>query len=306
MAISPSANTLTARLNVGAAAARPSLTRTERPSSSRSLGRGAEVGWGAEIAARETSSHSPDAREPAGEHRSPPGVQIGLARERGIQRFELSGRLQEQRRSLAAPGSRRTRSGHATAQPEPAPAHPAAPPPRSPPAAEPRRTRRPADAPARRRARARLRRAGIARQRDRSLQERRRRGHATPRLRPTGRPLELRSDLLVGSRRRRGQMPRPTIGIESPDRSPPPTPGAPPCDPPPRLTYTPRSAPADAGRSPARRSRAAPRSPRDRRRLARFRAARPRATAAAGPRPAPPPPPAADAARPQTAPPAGE
>ena len=38
---------------------------------------------------------SPGTREPAGEHRGRPGVEIGLARERDIKRLEFSGRLQE-------------------------------------------------------------------------------------------------------------------------------------------------------------------------------------------------------------------
>ena len=42
------------------------------------------------------------AREPPGEHRGGPRVQVGLARERGIQRLELLGRLRQQRRSVAA------------------------------------------------------------------------------------------------------------------------------------------------------------------------------------------------------------
>ena len=138
---------------------------------------------------------------------------------------------------------------------------------------------------------------GIAGQRDRALQERGRGGQAAARLRPAGRALELRGDLLVGPGRRGRQMPRTAVRVDVPvgrlrqrrDGRP----GAPP--PPP--TGRRRSAPADGGTSRARRSPAArplarrPRSP------ARCRAARPRARAAADRRPAPPPRAAADAAR---------
>ena len=94
----------------------------------------------------------------------------------------------------------------------------------------------------------------VAGQRDRALQERRRGGEAAARLRPTRRSLELERDLLVGTRRRRGQMPRTTIRIGIPvgrlrqrqmrrsalsER--------------PR-TGTPPSAPADGGRSRAPRA----------------------------------------------------
>ena len=59
-------------------------------------------------------------------------------------------------------------------------------------------------------------RPGFARQHDRALEERRRRGHAAAGLRPASRPLELRGDLLIGSRRRRGQMPGPPIRVTFP------------------------------------------------------------------------------------------
>ena len=57
---------------------------------------------------------------------------------------------------------------------------------------------------------------GIARQRDRALQERSGGGQAAARLRPDGRALELQGDLLVGSRRRSGQMPGTAVRVDVP------------------------------------------------------------------------------------------
>ena len=55
---------------------------------------------------------------------------------------------------------------------------------------------------------------GIAGQRDRALQECGRGGEAAARLRPARRELELARDLLVGPRRRGGQVPRAAIRID--------------------------------------------------------------------------------------------
>ena len=51
-------------------------------------------------------------------------------------------------------------------------------------------------------------------QRDGALQERCRGGDSTARLRPAGRALELRGNLLIRPRRGRSQMPSPAVGIE--------------------------------------------------------------------------------------------
>jgi len=143
------------------------------------------------------------AREPPGEQRGIPRVKVGLARERGIQRLQLLGRLYQQCRGIAARaggerdlpaqqgragmleliqwplsrcgeqlGRRIQRAGLETRL----------------------RGREgplgPAD--------------GLGRQLDRALQERRRRGHAAAGLRPARRPLQLHGHPVIGSRRRRG------------------------------------------------------------------------------------------------------
>jgi hypothetical protein len=54
---------------------------------------------------------------------------------------------------------------------------------------------------------------GVRRQRDGALQQCRRSGQSASRSRPRRRVLELRGHRLVGFRRCRGQMPRPTVGI---------------------------------------------------------------------------------------------
>ena len=54
----------------------------------------------------------------------------------------------------------------------------------------------------------------VARQLDGALQKRRRGGHAAAGPRSPGRPLEFGGDLLIGPRRRRRQMPRPSIGVK--------------------------------------------------------------------------------------------
>jgi pimeloyl-ACP methyl ester carboxylesterase len=56
--------------------------------------------------------------------------------------------------------------------------------------------------------------AGVLCEHDGAVQERRRGGQAAARLRAPGRTLELSGDLLVGSRRRRGKMPRPAVRVE--------------------------------------------------------------------------------------------
>ena len=99
--ISPSAKTRAACLSRGAARARPSVTRTASPSSSRSDGLGAAAGGGADREARATSCRLPAPRELAGEHRGGPRVQVGLACQRAIQGLELLGRLRQQRRGVA-------------------------------------------------------------------------------------------------------------------------------------------------------------------------------------------------------------
>jgi hypothetical protein len=53
----------------------------------------------------------------------------------------------------------------------------------------------------------------VGRQVGRAPQERRRRGHAATGVRPARGPLQLRRHLLIGSRRRRGQMPRPPVRV---------------------------------------------------------------------------------------------
>ena len=118
-------------------------------------------------------------------------------------------------------------------------------------------------------------------------------------LRAGGRALELHGDPLVRGRRRLGEMPRAAVRVEPADRSPPPARGAPPGAPAPSPTGRPPSARADDGRSPARRSPATPLSRRRPRPRTRCRAARPRATRAAGRRAAPLPPPAAAAGPPR-------
>ena len=132
------------------------------------------------------------------------------------------------------------------------------------------------------------------------MQERGRGGQAAARLRPAGRALELRGDLLVRSRRGGGQMPRATVGVDAPGRSPPPAPDGPPGVASASLIGRRRSAPADGGRSRALRSRATRPSPRPSAATARSRVARPRARAAADRRPAQPPRAAADVARRRT------
>jgi hypothetical protein len=79
-AISSSAKTCATCRNMSAAAVRPSVTSTAKPSSSRSDGRGAHAGGRADLAARDTSP----ARELASEQCGGPCVQIGVARERDV------------------------------------------------------------------------------------------------------------------------------------------------------------------------------------------------------------------------------
>ena len=156
------------------------------------------------------------ARELASEQCGGPRVQIGVARERDIQRLELPCRPQKKRRGFAAPA--RGEGDLPTQQVN---------------LCTPQLVQRPGPSNLRRgqqlqsrieradlqiRLRGRERAFGpsgrLARQRDRALQKRRRRGHAATGLRPAGRPLELRGDLLIGSRRRRRQVPRPPVRVE--------------------------------------------------------------------------------------------
>jgi hypothetical protein len=53
----------------------------------------------------------------------------------------------------------------------------------------------------------------LGRQLDRALQERRRRGHAAAGLRPARGALQFRGHLLIGSRRRRRQVPCPPVRV---------------------------------------------------------------------------------------------
>ena len=146
------------------------------------------------------------AREPPGEHRREPRVQVGLACERGIQRFQLLGRLHQQCRGVAAAARRE----------------------RDPPAQQggarlvefiqrschrhgeqlgPRIQGAGLQARLRGREGALGPQGGFAGELGRALQERRRRGHAAAGLGPARRPLQLRGHLFIGSCRRRRQVP---------------------------------------------------------------------------------------------------
>ena len=151
-------------------------------------------------------------REPASEIRGEPSVQIGLACERGIQWLKLSGRLGQECGSVAARGGGEYHL----------PAHQAD-------AGLLELVQRPRRRHGEQLA-GRIQRAGLqvrlrgrqgplsppsgfGRQLGGALQERRRRSHPAAGLRPARRPLQLVGHLLIGSRRRRGQMPRPPIRI---------------------------------------------------------------------------------------------
>ena len=69
------------RLNMDTAAPRPSVISTASPSRSRSDGQGADAGWGADRRGSRDLAHFAGARQPPGEQRGCPRVQIGLARE---------------------------------------------------------------------------------------------------------------------------------------------------------------------------------------------------------------------------------
>ena len=221
------------------------------------------------------------AREPPGEQRRAPRVEIGLARELRVERLERLRGSKEQRRGLAAAalgvrglGAQQVQAGALQLVERP----------------DLGRRQQPARRVERAGLQARLgggeRAVGpprrVAGQRDGALQERGRRGEAAARLRPPGRALELQGDLLVGSR----GAPRPdaTRGGPGrrPGRSPPPAPGGPPGAPRRPPTGTPPSAPADGGTSRARRSPAARPPPRRPRPPGRCRAARPRASSRSG------------------------
>ena len=238
----------------GAAAARPSVTRTERPSSSRSVGAEPSVGRGADRAARETSRRSP-ARARTARRKMQPARRPDRSRARA--RHPAARAVWP--RSAAAPEPRRPRLEANAIWPR-----------NSSTRARPSSSSGPASA-RRQQLESRVERAslqmrlrggeralgsprGIARQRDRSLQKRRRRRHAARGPapdRPTARAQKRPP--------RRVPAPPPPDATPddrgpAPDRSPPPTPGAPPGVPPPPPTRTRPNAPADGGISPARRS----------------------------------------------------
>jgi hypothetical protein len=152
------------------------------------------------------------AREPPGEPRGNPRVQVCLACERGIQRLELLGRSCQQCWGVAATaGGERDlpaqQAGAGLLEFIQRPRH------------------RHGEQLGRRLQAASLQTrlpgrqsplgplSGFGRQLGRALQERRRRGHAAAGLRPARRPLQRRGRLLIGSRRRRRQVPRPPIRI---------------------------------------------------------------------------------------------
>ena len=206
-------------------------------------------------------------RPTPGEQRRQPGAQIGLARQLEVERLEPLGRLEQQRRGVAAqargerdlpaqqvhPGALRTRPA---ARPPPWPAV----------------RRALSNAPACRLARAAAsarsaRRSGSARQHHRALEERRGRGQAAAGLRPAGRALEFGRDLLVRPGRGLGPVPGPPVRVRHRighlrqravhlPAGPGPTP-----------TGRPPSAPADAGTAPARRTPTSPASAAGARRL---------------------------------------
>ena len=210
-------------------------------------------------------------------------VQVGLAREPRVERLEPLGGLEQQRRARRCRGCSANAIWRAQ-QLDPGalqlverarlrrwPAAPAR-----------RRARRPGAWPALRPTRA-AHAARLGRQHRRALEERGGRGKPAARLRPPGRALQLRGDLLVGPDRRVGADATPggqdrargsvasasarCTSCRSLRRRPP---GRPP------------SAPADDGNAPAHRARSAPPPRPAPPRRPRSRAARPRATASVG------------------------
>ena len=96
------AKALAACRSAGAAAAGPSVTSSARPSSSRSAGRGGCARRGQGPGGAGDLQQVAGAGQMPGEHRRAPRVQIGLARQVEVERLQPPGRLQQQRRSVAA------------------------------------------------------------------------------------------------------------------------------------------------------------------------------------------------------------
>ena len=188
-----------------------------RPSSSRSHGSGGPAGAGRGRHGAGDVEQAAAARQPAGEQRCGPRIEIRVAREAHVERLELPRGLEQQQRRVAAAvlGERDLgleqidagspelveRSGLRGRQ------QPASHVERPRPQAGLGGCERSVGSP-----------RGIAGQRDRTLQERGRGREAAARLRPVRRELQLARDLLVGPGGRGGQVPRTTIRIDVPIR----------------------------------------------------------------------------------------
>ena len=97
------AKALTACRSAGAAAAGPSVTSRAKPSSSRSRGRCGLFRRGEGLGGAGDLQHVAGARQAPGERRRHPRGQVGVAGQVPVERLEPLGRLQQQRRSVAAP-----------------------------------------------------------------------------------------------------------------------------------------------------------------------------------------------------------
>ena len=92
-----------ARRSTGAAAGRPSVKISARPSSSRSHGSGGSAGFGrGRRGAGDVEQAAAGARHPAGEQRCAPRIEIRVAREAYVERLELPRGLEQQQRRVAA------------------------------------------------------------------------------------------------------------------------------------------------------------------------------------------------------------
>ena len=177
-------------------------------------------------AARLTSATSPaPAKRPTKSR--PQSVQIGLAGQPGVERLQAPGRVEQQRRGVAAQArgvrdlpAQQVHPGAGELIQRPGLRHDQQP-------EAPCRARRPACWPAPRPA---CVRPGAPDRRSAAptLQERRGRRQPAAGLRPARGPLQLDRDLLIRPGGGLGPVPGPPIRIEPPDRSPPPAPRAPP------------------------------------------------------------------------------
>ena len=103
-----SANAAVARLSSGAAAARPSVTRVLRPSSSRSDGRSGPGRPRSRFGGTGYLDQAAGGGQATGEERSSPRVEVGLARKLGVEPLKALGSVQEQWRR-SGPHARRER-----------------------------------------------------------------------------------------------------------------------------------------------------------------------------------------------------